>query len=241
MGNMLPKYYVIKEDIIKKINKEELKPNQVLPSERELMEEYKVSRITVRKALEELDKEGYIYKIQGKGSFVKGDNLRQGLTKVHSYTEGILQQGMTPSRKILYSSIEKCDKKTSRLLNINIGDSIFVLERIYYADNDPICVTKAMLTYDVFPKIECFDFSNNSLYKILEDFYNLKITRATQTVEAVAASKYIANHLEVKRGYPVLLFKAVTFGRINGSEIPFETFISYYKTDKIKYYIDQVR
>ncbi|WP_053956621.1 GntR family transcriptional regulator [Inediibacterium massiliense] len=241
MKSMLPKYYLIKESIINKINKEEIYVNELLPSERELMEEYKVSRITVRRAIEELEKEGYIYKIQGKGSFVKGDHLKQGLTKVHSYTESIQQQGMKPSRKVLYSNIEKPDKKRRNIFNIQSEEDLFVLERIYYADQDPICVTKAMLPYKLFPKIECFDFSNHSLYAILENFYHLKITRATQSLEAVIAPEHVSQHLNLGSGFPVLLFRAVTFGMINNVEVPFETYKSYYKTDKIKYYIDQVR
>lgn len=237
----IPKYLMIKQDIIDKINKEELTPNQVLPTERELIAQYNVSRITVRKAIEELDKEGYIYKIQGKGSFVKGDNLTQALTRVHSYTESITNQGMTPSRKVISTNITKPDKKRSRLLQIASDDDIFELGRIYYANEYPICYTKAILPYNLFPKIECFDFVNNSLYSLLEDFYGLKITRASQSIDAIAAPSDIANYLNIEKGYPVLLFRATTYGMIDNKEIPFETFKSYYKTDKIKYYIEQVR
>ena len=107
MNNVLPKYFLIKNKIIEKINNEELLPNQLLPSERELIEKYEVSRITVRRAIDELVKEGYAYKIQGKGSFVKGDLFKQKITRVNSYTEEIINQGMIPSRKILNIEIKK--------------------------------------------------------------------------------------------------------------------------------------
>ena len=241
MNNILPKYYLIKNSIIEKINNEDLAPHQLLPSERELIEKYNVSRITVRRAIDELVKEGYAYKVPGKGSFVKGDNLKQRLTKVHSYTEEIISQGMTPSRKVLHSEIEEVDIKKMKKLNLHKGDELFVLERIYYADDEPICLTKTVLPYKMFPKIECFDFANNSLYSILENFYNLEITRAAQMLEASVSTNKISHHLDIENGHPLLLFRTTTYGLFDGVEVPFEYFKSYFKTDKIKYFMEQVR
>lgn len=241
MDNILPKYYLIKNDIIEKINNEELTSNQLLPSERELIENYNVSRITVRRAIDELVKEGYAYKIKGKGSFVKGDNFKQGLNKVHSYTEEIINQGMKPSRKLLNTDIKIIDAKKAKIFNISQDEKIFVLERIYYADNEAICLTKTILPYKYFPNIECFDFVNNSLYSILENFYKLKITKATQTIDASVSTTYTSSHLSINEGHPLLLFRTTTYGIINGTEIPFEYFKSYYKTDKVKYTLEQVR
>ncbi|MBO3446073.1 GntR family transcriptional regulator [Clostridium sp. CCUG 7971] len=241
MNNVLPKYYVIKNDIIEKINNEKFTANQLLPSEREFIEEYDVSRITVRRAIDELVKEGYVYKIQGKGSFVKGDTLKQKLTNVHSYTEEIINHGMVPSRKILNMEIKKVDVKKMKRLNLNENDEIFILERIYYANDDPICLTKTVLPYKLFPKIECFDFVNNSLYYILENFYNLKITRASQVLEASASTTKISDNLNVEDGHPLLLFKTITYGSFDGIDVPFEYFKSYFKTDNIKYSMEQLR
>ncbi|HCS75651.1 MAG TPA: GntR family transcriptional regulator, partial [Clostridiales bacterium] len=69
----VPKYFQLKKAIIRKIEEEEYLPGGLIPSERELMEQYQVSRITVRKAIDELVVEGYLYKIQGKGTYVKTD------------------------------------------------------------------------------------------------------------------------------------------------------------------------
>lgn len=241
MNNALPKYYLIKNNIIEKINNEELLPNQLLPSERELIEKYNVSRITIRRAIDELVKEGYAYKIQGKGSFVKDDTLKQKLTKIHSYTEEIIGQGMTPSRKILNVEIKKVDVSKMKKLALDNDDEVFILERIYYADNEPLCLTKTVLPYKLFPKIECFDFTNNSLYDILENFYKLKITKASQVLEASSSTSYLSANLDIEDGHPLLLFRTTTYGILDGIEVPFEYFKSYYKTDKMKYSIEQIR
>ena len=126
-------------------------------------------------------------------------------------------------------------------LKLNENDDVFILERIYYADGEPLCLTKTVLPYKLFPKIECFDFINNSLYDILENFYNLKITRANQVLEASSSTSYLSNSLSIEDGHPLLLFRTTTYGKLDDVEIPFEYFKSYYKTDKIKYSMDQVR
>ena len=69
----LPKYYLVKKEIAQRIESGEIAPDEQIPSERELIEHYQVSRITVRKAIDELAAEGYLYKIQGKGTYVKAE------------------------------------------------------------------------------------------------------------------------------------------------------------------------
>lgn len=241
MNSALPKYYIIKNDIIKKINDNELVSNQLLPSERELINSYNVSRITVRRAIDELVKEGYVYKISGKGSFVNKNTSNQNLNKVHSYTEEITNQGKKPSRKVLKASIEKCSYQICKKLGLSENENVFVLERVYYADDKSLCLTKTYLPYNKFENIDYFNFEANSLYNILENFYDIKITRATQIIEASSAKNEISKLLEMKNNSPLLLFNTITYGQKNGIEFPIEYFISYYKTDNMKYIIEQSR
>ena len=241
MDRVLPKYYIIKNDIIKKINNNELAPHQPLPSERELIDSYNVSRITVRRAIDELVKEGYVYKVSGKGSFVNKSTSKQNLNTVHSYTEEITNQGKKPSRKLLKTTVEKGSYEICKKLDLLENENIFVLERVYYADEKPLCLTKAYLPYNQFSNIECFDFAGNSLYNVLENFYNIKITRATQVIEAASSKDEISELLDVEDGHPLLLFNTTTYGQKDGVEFPIEYFISYYKTDNMKYVIEQSR
>lgn len=241
MSHSSPKYYIIKQDLIKMINDEILTAGQMVPSESKLMQQYNVSRITARKALEELSNEGYLYKVQGKGCFVKDNIEEQSLSKICGYTEEITKLGMCVSRKVLNSEIIPCFNKRSNELNIEIDSKLYMLKRIYYANSEPICLTTAYLPYKYFEGIEKYNFEYESLYNIIEKKYLYKIVRSKLRLEAVSADENVCKYLNVKKGTPLLLFRSITYGKINNKEIPIEYFKTYYLTNKIQYTLEQMR
>jgi len=91
------------------------------------------------------------------------------------------------------------------------------------------------------PGIEEYDFSRESIYNILETKYNVRITSATRTLEAVLVTDEVADLLELDHKEPLILFRAITMGVVNGREIPIETFKSYYRSDRFKFYINQTK
>ncbi len=240
MSGMVPKYYLVKQKIVEMINNEEIGPDGLIPSERELMGIFGLSRITVKKAIDDLVNEGYLYRIQGKGTFVKKDTLDQDLISITSCTQDILKLGMTPSKRLLKSEVIEADKVMLRKLQLSQGDKVYKVKRVYYANNDPVNLTTAYLPCKLFPLIDTYNFGVDSIYKVLETKYGTKITKAIRTIEAVLAVDEVARELKVKEGDPILLFKAVTYGMVNGREIPIESFKSFYRSDKFKFYINQI-
>lgn len=241
MEYVSPKYFTVKRSIMEMLEAGELGANDPLPSERELMAAYNVSRITVRRAIEELQREGYVYKIQGKGTFVQGDQKRQNLIAITSCTEDVRRHGMTPSRKVLCKDVVPADKTRQSQLQLPEGSRVFHMSRVYYADEEPINHTTVYLPYRYFPGIEEYDFSKYSLYGVIENDYNVKITRAERALEAVIAYGEICDYLDVHPGVPLILFQCITYGEVGGRECPIEAFKCHYRSDKFKFYIDQVR
>ena len=235
-----PKYFLLKRSLLEKLDNDDLAPGDLLPSERELMDQYGVSRITVRKAIDELEKDGCLYKVQGKGTFVKGGQRRQDLIAITSCTEDVIRQGMTPSRKVLVNDIIVPDKKRRRHLHLFENDMVFRLARIYYADGVPLNHTTAYLPHKYLPGIELYDFSRDSLYNVLKDKYGVKITRAERTMEAVIADDEICRYLQVGAAIPLLFFQCVTYGIVQDKEVPIETFKCHYRSDRFKFCINQV-
>ncbi len=236
-----PKYLQVKQKIIHNIDNGSYKEKEAIPSERELITLFDVSRITVRKAIDELVNEGYLYRIHGKGTYVKGEGDQNNLVSITSCTQDIEELGYTPRRKVLSEEVIPADAKRRTSLNLSDADQVFRLSRIYFADEEPLNFTTTYLPYKIFPDIDLYDFSKVSLYKIIEEKYGVKITKATRTIEAVSAHGELAENLDVEENVPLLQFCCTTYGLVNGKEIPIEYFKCCYRTDKFKFYIHQLR
>ena len=237
----VPKYFALKRELIQKIEEEEFEPDGPIPSERELMEQYQVSRITVRRAIDELVAGGYLYKVQGKGTYVKSDDYSQNLFAITSCTDDVIRLGRNPSKKVTASEIVPADAKRARLLNTAIGDELFRLERITMADGEPLNYTITYLPRRLFPGIERYDFNTQSLYDLLAEQYGVKFAKSRRTIEAVFAEEEISEYLDIDEQMPVMLFESTTYGVVQGRELPIESFKCYYRTDQYKFYIEQVK
>ena len=241
LDEKLPKYYLVKKAIVENIENEVYDSKDPIPSERELMETYQVSRITVRKAIDELVTEGYLYKIQGKGTYVKTDEGSSNLFSITSCTDDVLRLGMKPSKEVVVSKMVNPNVKRAKALEITTDDKIYMIGRILYADTEPLNYTLTFLPEKIFPGLSKYDLGKESLYRIMTEVYGVKITKARSTIEAIGAQDEIAEYLDVEEGTPIILFCCITHGIVNGREIPIENFKCYYRTDKFKFYIDQVR
>lgn len=237
----VPKYFALKKALIQKIEEEEYAPDGPIPSERELMERYQVSRITVRRAVDELVTGGYLFKVQGKGTYVKSEDYSQNLFAITSCTDDVIRLGRNPSKKVTVSEIVPADAKRARLLNTAVGDELFQLERITMADGEPLNYTITYLPHKLFPGIEKYDFNEQSLYELLREHYGVKFAKSRRTIEAVLTEEEIAEYLDIDEQMPVILFGSTTYGVVQGREQPIESFKCYYRTDQYKFYIEQVK
>lgn len=237
----IPKYELIKEDLILKIKNGLYTPGSELPSENDLIEQYHVSRITVRRAIDELYLSDYIEKKQGKRALVKHTVRTQELNSISSYTEEILRLGMTPSRKVLSASLRLPTKQEQETLFLDKAEPVFSLCRIVYADDTPLCYTDTALSYKYFRDIEKYDFSKHSLYDIVENVYGIKIATSLMKLKAVPSNDTIAKYLDVEKNTPILKYSASTSGIVNGKELPIEQFETYYLTDLFEYTLVQKR
>lgn len=238
---MAPKYYVVKKKLIELINSDAFADTQMIPSERELMKQFNVSRITAKRAVDDLVNEGYLYRVQGKGTFLREEEAEHDLVSIMSCTADIIKMGMTPSKTLIDDQVVEADKVRQKRLHLANGEQVYMVKRVYYADETPVNYTTTYLPLKYFPGIDQYDFSKESIYAILENVYHVKITSAKRTLEAVLALDEVATLLDVNQKQPVILFRAITSGIVNGREIPIETFKSYYRSDRFKFYINQTK
>lgn len=223
---------------MRQIKDHTLKPNQVIESENEMCQHYGVSRITVRRATDELCAEGILYRIKGKGCFVR-ELEDQKRSHIYSFTEAVRNEGKTPSKKQLSVIKKKADRYIADKLQITEGDEVFEIKSLYYADGVPYSLNTAILPEKRFPKLDFFDFNNRSLYEVLATFFHTEMYRVRQTLEAVTADREISQMLERREDQPLLKIRAVSYCLEENQEIPVEYYEAYILTEIQNYYVEK--
>lgn len=230
----LPLYYQLEEQIKQTIESEELVPGDALPSERELSESYQISRMTVRQAITNLVNKGYLYREQGKGTFVSNQKFEQNLQGLTSFTEDMKARQLMPGNKLLHFEIFPAEKDIKERLSLEEDELIYKIKRIRLANDEPIALETSYLPVKLIPGLTPA-ILEKSLYTYIEDELYLTIGHATQTVEAALVNEGDSKHLKVKKGVPVLLIQRESF-LDNGT--PLEFVRSSYRADKYKFKID---
>jgi len=210
------------------IDAEKMQEGQQMPTEREICELFNVSRTTVRMALNTLCQKGYIYKIQGKGTFVAHKKTDMQLNHLFGFSDEMRRLGRVPSTKLIHQQITAPDGRAAEALHLNPQQKVHVLERLRFADATPMALEKVHLPFHRFPGLENKDVTV-SLYKLLSKEYGCERSRAEQSIRAGLADRHAAKNLEIRSGMPVLLITRVTFDH-NG--VPFEYVESTYRGDK---------
>lgn len=142
--------------------------------------------------------------------------------------------GMHPETKVIKYSEEPAPVNVAKLLDIPIGSMVYRLERLRYADNEPICIMTNYLVPAIVPGFLEKGLKGESLYEMLERTYNIVLSRAEETVEAKAAKVSEASMLNVKRGFPLLYATRVTY---DITDRPVEVVISISRADRYSYKI----
>lgn len=205
-----PLYYTIKTDIKNKIKKGEYKPGDMIPTERALCDHYDVSRVTIRKAIDELINENVIERSFGKTAIVKPEQVRRDINKLTGLYEELKAAGIMCSTYTLSNSIVRASEKTAAKMGISEGDKLAKICRIRYADGKPLCYQKSYINAEYCPGLENADLNSGSLYGIMESEYGLRITDAVQSIGACMPSFRIAALLKIRQE-PMLKIKRTAY------------------------------
>lgn len=217
------------------INLGELKPGDLIIPERELCEIQNISRMTVNKAIVNLVNEGFLYRVQGKGTFVSATKKRNRFSSMKGFTEVMKDKGIHIKTDILSFDESIQDEYIRHELSIkDINEKIYRVERLRYIEEDPFGIEISYI-----PKCMCKDLekelgNNKSLYSILSDTYNYKMKKAEQIIEPILLSKEEAKLLKQDEGTLALKLKRTSYIE-NGT--PVEYTISIFRSDKYQYEI----
>lgn len=232
-SSFLPLYHQLKEILKENIESGVWKPGDMIPSENQLIEEYNISRNTVKKALENLVQDGLLYRVQGKGTFVSRPKFEQSLAGFYSFSKVMRDRGLAP--KDVIKSIEKVKVKSSiaKQLQLKEDEFVFELKRIRYAQGEPMIFETSYLPEKHFPGLTKEKIENNSLYDLMQQEYGIFVTNAKETFEPVLIRAYESQFLDVKEGYPALLLDRTAY---DSSGVPVEICRSIVRGDRCRFY-----
>lgn len=224
-----PLYQQIYQLLRQKILSGQWQAGDMLPSENELIEQYQVSRATVRQALEELVSDGLIQRRQGKGTYVSPPTVEQGLVRIVSFTEDMQQRGFVPGTKLISAGLTPATEFLGQQLDIAVGEPVARIERLRLADNEPMSVEVSFLVHRYCPGILTQDYTAQSLRLMLAERYGIHITSARQTIQAITATDDLAALLAVKERAALLYIERISYSEF---DVPVEYLRLYHRGDR---------
>ncbi|WP_312476252.1 GntR family transcriptional regulator [Neobacillus sp.] len=233
----IPIYYQLEEQIKERIEKGELLPGDSLPAEREYAEKYQISRMTVRQAFTQLVNEGYLHRLQGKGTFVAERKIEQPLQGLTSFTEDMKARGLTPGSQLIHFEIIPATTQIAGQLSIPEYGPVYEIKRIRLADGVPMALETNYISANLVKGLT-EQIVNQSLYAYIEGKLNLRIDSASQVIESSIASPIEVKYLSITKGAPVMLIQRNTYLK-DGTPVEFVK--SAYRADRYKFMIQMKR
>lgn len=209
-SSRIPLYLQLMDILIENIDKN-LEEHQQILSEREICETYDVSRTTVRQALDELERDGYIYKVHGKGTFVSPKRLNQDLMSFYSFTEEMKKIGKEPTSEVIGFEIIHTDEKLSRIFKIKETDLLYKITRIRKADNIPMMYEITYLPFERFEGLTKAELEKSPMYDVLIGKFLAKLTAAEEYFEPILTNKLESIYLDINEGAPSLKIERFTY------------------------------
>ena len=210
-NNILPRYYQLVNILRTKIEAGDWQPQEAIPSERQLELVYGVSRTTVRQAVGLLIRQGLIYQLHGKGTFVSPRKLQKGLVELTSFSEDMLNRGLQPGQHILEMGEVEVTEKIRQHLELSPDvKTVLRLERVRTGDGQPIGLQTSYLSLPKGASITREELEERgSLYAILQEKFNINLATADETLEVTVANPREALLLNVPEGSPLLLSERI--------------------------------
>jgi len=237
-NTVVPLYHQLAELLREKISSGEYALGQQLPSERDLMSTYKISRNTVRDAVDVLVQEGLVERDHGRGTFVALPKLKLGLTRMTSFSEDMRERNLRPSSQLLKSELLFPPDAIASRLQLEPGEKVLYLKRLRLADDLPMAINISYFTLSQFPGLETEDFQDESAYWILEHKYQVRISHAEQAMRACIATQNQADLLKIAKGDPILVIEGVAY---NSDAMPIEFMTQIYRGDRYVFSINPLR
>lgn len=233
-----PRHEQISDWLRDQIEQGVLAPDDQLPSEHRLGTQFGVSRITIRRALQTLEHDGLIYRRQGLGSFVRDQRVRQGFVRLTDFIEDMAQAGIVATSRVCHFEQERATPEIASILGIPEGKIVIRLDRLRLGDGEPIAFDRTWLPVFYGNLLEGHNLEEGTIYRILEQDYQIPVQRGRYRIEAVNADAKVAQVLDVPEHRALLLIERVSM-TIGDKPVYFQQ--RYYRSDRVAYELELAR
>lgn len=196
-----------------------------------MMSSFGVSRITIRQALGDLQKEGLIFKIMGKGSFVAKPKAFQSLSRLQGFGEAMAPAGYETCSRLLSAREIEASAVVAQRFSLKPESTVFEIQRLRYLNREPISVDVSYFPLDIGQRLIQEDLATRDIFVILENDYGLNLTHADLQIEAICADEFLARQLGIAEGAPLLRMERMT----HAGETPVDFEYLYYRGDAFQY------
>jgi len=211
-GIPIPLYYQLKKQLLSLIEEGALKSGDKLPTEKELCEQLNISRPTVRQAFGELSSEGYLHRFKGNGTFVSAPKVSSRfLNKLESFQDEMQHEGKIPNTRVLALEKIQAFPKANEVLGLPIDEPLLLLTRLRFADDVPIVLADTYLPYSQYFGLLNYNFETTSLYEVLEQEYDIYISRVVREIEAVTARRKETELLQCSPNQALILARSLAY------------------------------
>jgi GntR family transcriptional regulator len=231
----IPYYLQIYNNLKDKIELKVYKPNEILPSENELVEEFKVTRVTVRNAIKKLKDEGRIYTEKGKGSYVNPPKIIQKLGSIYSLGTNLNEDIYKLETTVLDMYTELSSETIREKLELEAKDQVIVIKIVKKIGNMPVVAQTSYLPLKNVPGFSIAELSDSPIYTILREKYNINILKAKEYLDPIVADDCYSKLLEVELNTPLFLTERITY---TDGDKPIEFRRCVIRSDKFRFSVE---
>ena len=228
----LPLYAQVENVIIDRISDGSLPPGTRLPSEDDLVQEYAVSRTTIRAAIQSLIQRGLVEIRRGKGTFVTHPKITQELTELTGFVEDMQALGRHAEAKVLDQQVVAANQIVARQLAIPQGTLVVRIQRVRLADAIPLSFDETYLPKQLGEKVMADNLETEPIFSLLEQKYRTPLVEAEYRLEAVCADPTVATALCIDVGSPIFLIERTSYS-IGHRPVDYEKL--HYRGDQIRF------
>lgn len=226
LQRFVPRYHEIEQALRERIAR--LQPDDPLPSDAQLCQEFGVSRMTARNAVARLAQEGVVYRVPGRGTFVAHSAVHRQADMLLSFSDEMRRKGRVPSSRLLQRDARLPSADERRRLRLSRNAQVVALTRVRLADDEPVALECAVLNAKLVARLDSNHLEQGSLHRALLELGRIP-TAGSASLSAAVADSTEAPLLEVRKGSPLLVERRLIFDQ-HGA--PIELTESRYVTDR---------